>query len=256
MAFDQTNFLENATQANNGDFVFTNRAGTVDSGVQAANTAGEWCEENGPTTSTGTGPSANPAGRAGYIYTESSTPVASTTWAMRRVTSFDSTTQNVFLDLIYNLNAETASAIYIEYATVASPNETTDWTILETIQCTLTDLWISDTFDFSAITTSTLHIRVRVDTDNNFTNDIAFSTWREYSVDTVQGDLEGYRWRNDNGSEATATWIEVQDTLAETDKNINIRLRILTDFTGTPPAGALTLQYKRSDEDDTEWRTI
>lgn len=187
MAFDNTNLLENATQANNGDFVFTNRGGTVDSGVQTANSAGEWSEENGGTVSTGTGPSANPAGRSGFIYTETSSPAASTVWAMRRSASFDSTTQNVFLDLIYNLNADTGSSVFIEYATIASPNETTDWTTLETIACTATDSWISDTFDFSAISTSTLWLRVRLETTNAFTNDVAFSTWREYSVDTGGG---------------------------------------------------------------------
>ena len=187
MAFDNTNFLESAAQANNGDFVFTNRAGTVDSGVQASNTSGQWCEASGGTVSANTGPGSNPAGRIGFIYTETSSPATSTSWAMRRSVSFDSTTQDVFLDLIYNLNAELTAEVFIEYATVSSPNETTDWTILETIASTFTDSWVSDTFDFSGIATTTLWIRVRVSTDNNFTNDIAFSTWREYSTDTGGG---------------------------------------------------------------------
>jgi len=193
MAFDYTNYLENATQANNGDFSFTDRAGNTGDTVKAANTAGEWCEENGSTTSSGTGPGSNPPGRAGFIYAEASTPAVSDTWAIRRTTSFDNTTQNVFLDLIYNLNIETATAIYIEYATVASPNETTDWTILETIYGTLTDSWISDTFDFSGVgSTSTLWIRVRMnDPAGVYTNDFAISTWREYGVDTTTYTLEG-----------------------------------------------------------------
>lgn len=198
MAFDNTNFLESATQANNGDFVFTNRAGTVDSQVQSRGTNGEWSESTTTTPSNGTGPSAPPTGRSGYIYTETTSPTASTTWAMRRDTSFDSTTQNVFLDLIYNLNGDTGSNVFIEYATVANPNETTDWTILETIAGTATDSWISDTFDFSAISTTTLHIRVRLSTLNDFTNDFAFSTWREYSVDTgggVAADIHIGDWR-------------------------------------------------------------
>lgn len=187
MAFDNTNFLETAAQANNGDFIFTNRAGTVDSGVQNAGSNGDWCEQSGGTASNGTGPGSNPPGRIGFIYTETSSPAASSTWAMRRSVSFDSTTQDVFLDLIYNLNAELTAQVFIEYATVSNPNETTDWTILETINSTFTDLWVSDTFDFSGISTTTLWIRVRVSSDNNFTNDIAFSTWREYSTDTGGG---------------------------------------------------------------------
>lgn len=183
MAFDNTNFLE-ADAATEADFTFTDRAGAVDSLLQATNTAGQWCLGNGTTTSGGTGPTSNPAGRSGFVYTETSTPSASSTWAMRRKTSFDSTTQNVFLDLIYNLNVDVGSEFYIEYATVASPNETTDWTILETISGTLTDAWISDTFDFTGISSTTLWLRIRFNSLNAFTNDLAFSTWREYSVDT------------------------------------------------------------------------
>lgn len=183
MSFDYTNYLEvDATVE--GDFEFTDRAGNTDSGLQTRNTAGQWClETNGGTTSSGTGPAANPTSRSAYIYTETSTPSASSTWAMKRNDSFDSTTQYVYLDLIYNVNIDTGSEYYVEYATASSPNETTDWTILETIQGTATDSWISDTYNFSGVTSSTLWIRIRFDSENAYTNDLAFSTWREYSVD-------------------------------------------------------------------------
>lgn len=185
MAFDTTNFLEvDATVE--ADFQFTNRAGIVDSLLQARNTSGEWClETTGSTTSNNTGPTTNPAGRSAYIYTETSSPAASSVWAMKRKISFNNTAQNVFLDLIYNLNIDTGSEFYIEYATVASPNETTDWTILETIVGTATDLWIADTFDFSGVaSTSTLWLRIRFNSLSAYTNDLAFSTWREYGVDS------------------------------------------------------------------------
>lgn len=251
MAFDNTNFLENATQANNGDFVFTNRAGTVDSGVQNSNTAGEWCEANGGTVSTGTGPSSNPTGRSGFIYTETSSPSASTTWAMRRSTSFDSTVQNVFLDLIYNLNADTGSSVFIEYATIASPNETTDWTTLETIPCTATDSWISDTFDFSAISTTTLWIRVRLSTTNAFTNDVAFSTWREYSVDTGGGggstaDLHLGEWRGNvtNGIVPGTTFAAVPGALSFEIINTSNKYSFnYTNSTLTLPSSGLSDGY-------------
>jgi hypothetical protein len=183
MAFDNTNYLEvDATVES--DFQFTDRSGTVDSLLQARNTSGDWClETTGSTTSGSTGPTANPSGRSAYIYTEASSPAASSVWAMKRKISFDSTSQDVYLDIIYNLYIDTGSEFYVEYATVASPNETTDWSILETISGTNTNSWISDTFDFSAYQSTTLWIRIRFNSLNAYTNDLAFSTWREYSVD-------------------------------------------------------------------------
>lgn len=236
MAFDTTNFLETAIQANNGDFTFTDRSGNTSDTVKAANQAGEWSEENGSTTSGGTGPASNPPSRAGFIYTETSTPAASTTWAMQWTTAYDNNSQNVFLDLIYNLNAEIASDVLIEYATIASPNETTDWTILETIPCTLTDSWISDTFDFSAVgSTTTLRVRVRCDTDNNFTNDIAFSTWRIYGIDSAGiGSVTPSEFDHNNtnididgssfeASQGTGTvWISDANTLAGSANEVEI----------------------------------
>lgn len=189
MAFDRTNDLNSIAEANNGDFSFTDRAGNTGDTVKASNTAGEWCEDNGScgTVSSGTGPQDNcpPAPASdGFIYLETSSPAASTVWAMKRDSSFDATLVAVTIHLHYNGNTETTADIIIEYATVASPNETTDWTILETIDAAGTDTWIADTFDFSAIdSTTTLWIRVRCDTDANFTNDLAFANWREVGVD-------------------------------------------------------------------------
>lgn len=256
MAFDYTNYLSFITEAEAG-FIYTNRAGSVDVGVFGGNTAGEWCESlTGTTTSSGTGPTSNPAGRSGFIYTEASTPAASSTWAMRRSVTRDTNAVTFEVDLIYNLNAETASSVIIEYATAVTPNETTDWSILETIPCTLTDSWISDTFDFSSFLSTTLHVRVRCDTDANFTNDIAFSTWHEYGSDKAASETEGYRFRNDNGSETTATWRQGQDTVDSVAKETNLRLRVLTDFTGDPATMQATLQYKRDDEAASEWRDV
>jgi len=189
MAFDYTNFLDNDT-AIEADFRFTNRAGTVQpagSGLAVTNTAGEWCLGVNSTASTGTGPSANPPGRAGFVYTETSSPAISSVWAIKRNISFNNNTQNVFLDIKHNLNILVTAAYYVEYAIVASPNETTDWTILTTVQGTATDAWLDRTFDFSAVPkTSTLWIRIRFNTPtSDFVNDIAFSTWREYGVDSA-----------------------------------------------------------------------
>lgn len=268
MAFDYTNLLETAAQANNGDFVFTNRAGTVDVSVGTTQAAGEWSEDaaadNGDTPSGQTGPNgvgfpATPT-RAGFIYTEMSTPSASTTWAIRRAISFDSTTQNVFLDLRYHINIFVTSTIYVEYATVASPNETTDWSVLTSFpgagQNQTTLPWDSDTFDFSGIESTTLWIRIRFDTVSEYQNDFCISTWREYSVDSAATEQEGFRFRNDDDSEADATWKEDQDDPASVGKEENIRLRMLVDTDGDAATRQITFQYKRDDEAASEWRDV
>jgi hypothetical protein len=43
---------------------------------------------------------------------------------------------------------------------------------------------------------------------------------------------EGYRWRNDDGSESAATWKASQDTTATTAVNNNVRVRFLINRTG------------------------
>ncbi len=67
---------------------------------------------------------------------------------------------------------------------------------------------------------------------------------------------EGYRWRNDDDNEADATWRQSQDVVDTVDKTTNIRLRTLLDATGDPGTLTRTLQYKRDDEGDSEYRTI
>ena len=67
---------------------------------------------------------------------------------------------------------------------------------------------------------------------------------------------EGFRFRNDDGTEITATWRQTQDVDDIVNKSTRIRLRVLTDATGDPPSITRTLQYKRDDEAATEWRDI
>jgi hypothetical protein len=43
---------------------------------------------------------------------------------------------------------------------------------------------------------------------------------------------EGYRWRNDDGSETAATWKASQDTNSTTAVNNNVRVRVLINRTG------------------------
>jgi hypothetical protein len=80
-----------------------------------------------------------------------------------------------------------------------------------------------------------------------------FVAIRELSVGWEQ---EGYRFRNDDDSESAATWRQLQDIVDTVDKLENIRLRMLLDATGDPPTITRTLEYKRDDEADAEYRII
>lgn len=59
---------------------------------------------------------------------------------------------------------------------------------------------------------------------------------------------EGYRWRNDDGSESAATWLAAQDTNITQPSETNTRLRVLLDTTGDPATTQYRLDYKRSDQ--------
>lgn len=179
-SLDYTNFLEDATDID-ADFDFYDNAGTIQSGISARNTSGEWClETTGSTTSGGTGATANPTDRSAYIYFEASSADTSTVRYFQRNITLDNSNQDLKVDIIHNLNIDITFDYYFEYSAVASPNQTTDWTVLETVSGTATDSWIAKTFDLSTATASSaLWVRIRYDSFT-FEGDLCFSTWREY----------------------------------------------------------------------------
>lgn len=67
---------------------------------------------------------------------------------------------------------------------------------------------------------------------------------------------EGFRWRDDDGSESGASWLANQDTDVSRADETTTRLRVLTDVTGDAPSEGATLQYRRDDEAATEWRDV
>lgn len=56
---------------------------------------------------------------------------------------------------------------------------------------------------------------------------------------------EGFRWRNDDGSEATATWKAAQDTNVTVVPDAITRLRMLVNATGDPASARYKLQYRK-----------
>ena len=68
---------------------------------------------------------------------------------------------------------------------------------------------------------------------------------------------EGYRVRNDDGTETTATWKAAQDIAATgVSASQNVRLRTLIDVSGDAPSQTYKLQYKRNSDAASEWRDV
>lgn len=56
---------------------------------------------------------------------------------------------------------------------------------------------------------------------------------------------EGYRWRDDDGNETTASWLAAQDTSVTRARGTNTRLRILIDATLDPDSQSFQLEVRR-----------
>jgi hypothetical protein len=63
---------------------------------------------------------------------------------------------------------------------------------------------------------------------------------------TASLEQEGYRFRNDDGSETTATWKANQDTDVNVSLNTAFRPRIIVNATNDPSSKKFLLQYRRS----------
>ncbi len=73
---------------------------------------------------------------------------------------------------------------------------------------------------------------------------------------TFTAEVEGYRWRNDDGSETSATWRQSQDTADTVGVGVPVRLRTLVNFTGDPGSTTRTIQVRLVGDSDANWETI
>ena len=67
---------------------------------------------------------------------------------------------------------------------------------------------------------------------------------------------EGFRWRNDDGTEITATWRQLQDIKDSVDKGDIVRARFLIDALGDQPSSAFQVDYKETLDPDIEYRKV
>jgi hypothetical protein len=93
--------------------------------------------------------------------------------------------------------------------------------------------------------------------DAQFTGRLQHFAVFDYALTKLQADLlynagtylyeqEGYRWREDDGSESGASWIDTQDTPITRPITTGTRLRVLTDAYGDAPSQGATLQYRKA----------
>lgn len=89
---------------------------------------------------------------------------------------------------------------------------------------------------------------------------VAFKVWTPVLPWTIPPaaltyEQEGFRWRNDDGSESGASWLAAQDTNITRGTLTNTRLRILVDTANqNPPSRRLRLQYRRVGDEG--WRDL
>ncbi len=78
-----------------------------------------------------------------------------------------------------------------------------------------------------------------------FGSDTSGDTWEAGNLGggTPTLDQEGFRWRNDDGSETTATWRQAQDVDDTVAKVTTIRIRMLVNAVNDPAASQYKLQY-------------
>lgn len=76
--------------------------------------------------------------------------------------------------------------------------------------------------------------------------DTAIAGFRLVTGGAATADQEGFRFRNDDGSETSATWAASQDTDKTAPLSANLRLRLLIDGTNDLASAAYTLRYQKN----------
>ena len=79
--------------------------------------------------------------------------------------------------------------------------------------------------------------------NNRTRQDSFFATYTTGGAPTL--DQESFRFRNDNGDEASATWLTDQDATTTNPLNTNTRVRFIVNASGTIAASQYQLEFKR-----------
>lgn len=237
----------------------------------------DWTRQSGGTPSTGTGPSGAATGSF-YVYTETSSPVVSSDEFILESNVIDGSA-NIVTVITFNehmtggamdtgvpqgtlyveaFDGTTWNTIYTQAGINGATADGLNWQAKDALSAVAN----LDAAAGGPYTNSDLQLRFRFVVSGSgsaWQNDCAIDDIVVTGVDRNEYEQEGYRWRNDDGSEifpGGASYRQAQDVVDSVGKETNIRLRVLVDATGDPVAEQATLQYKRDDEAATEWRDV
>ena len=76
--------------------------------------------------------------------------------------------------------------------------------------------------------------------------DAQITDWAGGNLTSATIEQEGFRWRDDNGSETAASWLAAQDSHISRIVGTNTRLRMLVNATNDPASNQYQLEYKLS----------
>jgi len=82
---------------------------------------------------------------------------------------------------------------------------------------------------------------------------ISIQAFAPAAVSLVLGQ-EGFRWRDDNGTEITADWLENQDINLTRPRNVNTRLRTIVNTSNYATANKYQLEYRKVG--DVDWKKV
>ena len=172
------------------------------------------------------------------------TSVTATTATLGATTDQASGTLYVVVDTAANLAGVTASQIKAGQkasgsAALASGNAAVSTT--------------TPSVGVSGLSPSTLYSYAIVQNNANGDSNLVTGTFTTAAA-SFSLEQSRYRFRNDDGSETTATWAAAEDTPISLATNTPVRLRVEIAATGDPASKAYKLQYRKVG--DSTWRDI
>lgn len=260
--------FDTQTGSDADQFLWTDPVATDQTLPQGPNTARRWCHDTNDTTSSNVGPTSGAGGSPdGYVYTEASSPGAAN--------------DEFYMEFDTTLDAA-ANAIEVQFKTNQRGDSNNSTCVVETnengagwvergstfggsgdpnkVATSGTQIWASRSVDLAGlISDASTRIRIKItfpSTGTIWHNDYGIDEVVFIGTDLLSREQEGFRFRNDDGSESGATWAQNQDVNHEVAKQTNTRLRVLGDMTGDANAEAATLEYKEASDGADEWRPV
>jgi hypothetical protein len=242
---------------------------------QTSGTARRWNWDNNDTTSTNVGPTSGEGGSPdGYLHPEASSPTANNdefyleledSGSPGNPQTYDASANDITVEFSTNQRGDNNDATcvvetnenaagWVERGTVFGGTGDSD-----KVATGGTQIWSQRSVDLTGlISHASTRIRLKVittTTGNVWHCDYGIDRVAFIGVTAVTRTQEGYRWRNDDGSESAATWKENQDTAGTAGTGDTVRLRGLTDYSGGATE-AVTLESKKSTDADTFYRKV